>query len=308
MDNKDTSTPQPQPQPQPAGPAPIPTALVRRRRFSIMWLIPIIALAAVALIVWNQVAQTRGPTITIIFNDAGGLEPNSKLVHRGVTVGVVRTIALTKDLQAVKITAELRPDAAGLAVEGTRFWLVRAKVSLQGVTGLDTLIAPRYIALEPAPPSSTPATTFAALDAPPVLAPPTSEALRLTLRADRLGTLAPASPVLYREIQIGSVRSAHLAPDATGVLITIDIEPRYAPLVHENTRFWRSGGVGVDFGLFKGLSVEADSLQSVLSASISLATPEKRMGDPATTTTPFDLADSPDSEWLKWRPVIEVGG
>ncbi len=296
----DPQTPSPTPQP-------IPTAIVRRRRVSLMWLLPALALAAVAFIVWTQVAQTRGPTITITFTDAGGLEPGSEIIHRGVAVGVVRALALTGDLQSVRITAELRPDAAGLAVAGTRFWLVRPRVSLQGITGLDTLIGPRYIALEPGPTGAAPLDSFTALPAPPPVPTPTTQALRLILRADRLGTLSPASPVLYREIPVGAVRSVRLAPDATGVLITIDIEPRYAPLVHDSTRFWRSGGVGVDFGLFKGLSVEADSLQSVLSASISLATPEKRMGEQAKPGTDFALADAPEEDWLKWRPVIEVG-
>lgn len=298
----------PEPAAQPAtSPDPVPTAVVRRRRFSIMWILPLLALAVVGWIVWTQAMGERGPMITITFDDAGGLEPGSEVVHRGVTVGVVRKLGLTDDLAGVDVRAELRPDAAGLAVEGTRFWVVRAEVSLQRVAGLDTIIGPRYIAMLPGPTDAPPAEAFVAMERPPAVPEAADGALRLILTAPRLGTLAPGSPVHYREIPIGAVRSARLSSDATTVLITIDIEPRYAPLVHDGTRFWRTGGVGVDFGLFSGLTVEADSLDALLNASISLATPERRAGERAQAGSVFELADGPEKDWLDWSPRIEVG-
>jgi paraquat-inducible protein B len=112
--------------------------------------------------------------------------------------------------------------------------------------------------------------------------------------------------VLYREIRVGSVRSAELAPDATGVLVAIDVEPRFVPLVRDNTRFWRTGGVGVDFGLFSGLSVTADSLENFVSAGVAFATPN-RPGEPAVAGQSFDLAESPESGWLGWTPQIDLG-
>ena len=132
--------------------------------------------------------------------------------------------------------------------------------------------------------------------------------LRLVLMSDRLGTLSPGNPVLYREIRVGTVRGAQLTNDATKVMISIDIEPRYAVLIHEKTRFWRSGGVGVDFGIFSGLSVQADSLEAAMSSSVSLATPEKKMGEQAGVGDVFELADEVDGDWLKWSPSIELGG
>lgn len=299
-------------EPKPATPPsdPIPTAVVKRRRVSTFWIVPVIALAAVGYLLWSQVMRDRGPMITIVFSDAAGLEPGSEIVHRGVTVGVVRDLSLSGDLQAVSVHAELRPDAEGLAVEGTGFWVVRPEVSLQRIAGLDTLVGPRYIALQPGDAGGNPIRSFVALDDPPRVAPADSDALRLTLRSQRLGNLSTGSPVLYREIPVGVVRHAVLSDDATGVLVTIDIEPRYAPLVHTQTRFWRSGGVGLDFGIFSGLSVEADSLDALINASISFATPEadKKRGERATSGDSFDLADGADEDWLKWTPVIEIGG
>jgi paraquat-inducible protein B len=286
----------------------IPTAIIRRRRFSFAWVVPIIALAIVGYMIYTQVAHEKGTMITIRFDDASGLEPGSEIRHRGVTVGIVRAVALDDDLAGVEVRAELVPGASRLAVAGTRFWVVHPTVSLKGIAGLDTLLGPKYIALQPGDPGGAIEHAFVALDEPPAAEPMRDGSLRLVLRADRLGTLSPGNPVLYREIRVGSVRDARLTNDGTAVLINIDIEPRYAPLVHDKTRFWRSGGMGVDFGIFSGLSVQADSLEAVLSSAISLATPTKKPGERAKPGDEFELADEVDGDWLKWSPRIELGG
>ena len=66
-----------------------------------MWTIPIIA----ALVgVWVAVARIRseGPKITIVFQSAEGLEAGkTKINYRGVDIGTISTIRLTKDHQRV---------------------------------------------------------------------------------------------------------------------------------------------------------------------------------------------------------------
>lgn len=283
----------------------IPTANIRPRRLSLTWLVPLAAIALIAAMLYLDLAKDRGPTITIRFTDAAGIKQGDAIVHRGLSVGVIRELRLTDDMTGVLATADLAKHAALLAVEGTEFWIVRPELSLERVAGLETLLGPQYIAARPGPPDAAKRTRFTGLDAAPAIAAPADGSLRITLQADRLGSLTPGAPVLYREIRVGSVRSAQLTDDATSVRIAIDIDPPYAPLVRANTRFWRSGGVGFDFGLFTGLSVRADSLTSAISSAISLATPNR----PAETPTPdriFDLADTPDSDWLAWSPTIEL--
>jgi paraquat-inducible protein B len=287
-------------------PEPIPRATVRRRRFSLTWLVPLLALGVLGFVVFQQVNRTRGMLITISFEDAQGIEPDSEIVHRGIRVGIVRDVALSDDLKRAVVTAELDPSATALAVEGTQFWVVRPELSLQQVSGLDTLIGPNYIALRPGEPGGATYRVFEGLGASPAIDPSEKSLLVLTLFTDRLGTLQPGVPVLYREIPVGAVRSARLDDDATRVLVEIQIEPRYAPLVKDDSRFWRSGGVGVDFGLFTGLSVRADSLESVLGSSISFATPENP-GAALRADRVFELADEPKDSWLEWSPSIKLG-
>ncbi|MFK7883714.1 MAG: MlaD family protein [Phycisphaerales bacterium] len=285
----------------------IPIATVHPRRFSLAWLIPLAAILLVASMLYVDLIKDRGPQITIRFADAAGIKQGDAIVHRGLSVGVIRDLRLTKNMTGVIATAELARHAAALAVEGTEFWIVRAELSLERVAGLETLLGPQYIAARPGPSNGANQSEFVGLDTPPAFEPAAGGSLRVTLRADRLGSLSPGAPVLYREIRVGSVRSAALTDDATSVHIAIDIDPRYAILVRDNTRFWRSGGVGFDFGLFKGLSVRADSLSSAISSGISFATPE-RSGEAPSVPAIFELADSPDEDWLDWAPEIDLGG
>jgi len=96
-----------------------------------------------------------------------------------------------------------------------------------------------------------------------------------------------------------------MASDATHVEIDAIIEPRFAPLVRQNTRFWDASGVGVDFGLFRGLSVAAGPLDSVLRGAVGMATPTKA-GDLVQAGAEFELAPSLDNDWLDWKPEIEI--
>jgi len=287
-------------------PEAVPVAAVRpARRFSTAWLIPLAALIFIGVLLIAHLTRARGPVITIRFDDAAGLAPGAEIVHRGLAVGIVRDLRPTPDFQSVLVTAELAPEAARLAADGTDFWIVRPEVSLQRIAGLETLIGPRYIAVRPGPEGAPAQTAFIGLEVAPRLGPPAEGSVRVTLRAARLGSITPGSPVFYREIPVGQVRAADLAPDATGVLIALDIEPAYAPLVRDNSRFWRAGGLGVDFGLFRGLSVRAESLDQFVNTGIAFATPN-RPGNPPGPDRRFDLADAPDKDWLDWAPSIPL--
>jgi len=129
----------------------VPRATIERqpRRSSLLWIAPVLALAGLTAFLFVQVRAEHGPRIVITFTDAAGLKPGAELMLRGLHVGVVRRVELDSDLKTVLVRAELEPHAAGLASAGTKFWIVRPEVSLSRVTGLETLLGPRYIAVRP---------------------------------------------------------------------------------------------------------------------------------------------------------------
>src|SRR5688572_21385168 len=108
-------------------------------RFSPVWLIPLLALAAAAYLLY-QGLSSRGPLITIELPSGEGIAPGDAVTFRDVRVGEVDSVALSPTLDRVLVRARLARTAAGLAVEGTRFWVVRPEVSLSRVAGLETII------------------------------------------------------------------------------------------------------------------------------------------------------------------------
>jgi paraquat-inducible protein B len=288
-----------------ASSAAAPLATVERapRRLSWVWLVPVLALALLGTYLGVQVSKERGPAITITFQDAAGIESGAAIIHRGLTVGVVRTVELTESLDSVVVRADLAPHAAGLAREGAKFWVVKPEVSLAKVQGLETLLGPRYIAMQPAEAGAPPARGFVGDEGPPPRDPDGS--LEIVLMARSAGDILPGTPVLYRGMPVGVVRHKELSEDSTRVRVTASIDPAHSALVRENTRFWNASGVGVDFGLFRGLTLNAGTLDSMLQGALQFATPN-RPGEPVQAGHEFELAPEPDSSWLDWSPEITL--
>ena len=76
----------------------LPRARIRRRRlFRLVWVIPLVALAVAAYLVWQHM-RSVGPEILIRFNDASGLRVGQTPInYRGVQIGEVIGIELSED-------------------------------------------------------------------------------------------------------------------------------------------------------------------------------------------------------------------
>lgn len=288
----------------PPEPPPPAARIARARRWSWAWLLPLTVLAAL-ITLGVQASAERPIPLTVRFPEGNGLRTGDPVACRGVQVGEVRDVQLSPDARSVVVEIALDRSASSIAVEGTRLWVVRPEVSLRRVSGLDALFGPRSIAIEPGPLTAPRRTQFDGLDEAPPLPDPTDGSLLLVLRAQRRGSLAPGSPVTYRDVQIGQVLAYQLASDATAAELTVAIEPTYAQLVRENSRFFNTSGITADWGIFKGLDVRTDSLESVVTGGIGLATPNKPAARVGAGHT-FELAPYPDSDWLEWEPEIPL--
>ena len=132
----------------------VPEADIRtkKRRISIVWLVPLVAVVIGGWLVYKAVSE-KGPTVTITFKSADGLEAGkTKIKYKDVELGLVNSIVLSKDLSQVIVTAELVKQAENFISENTRFWVVRARVAAGGVSGLGTLFSGAYIGLDPGKP------------------------------------------------------------------------------------------------------------------------------------------------------------
>src|SRR6266540_2914308 len=94
-----------------AGPGAIAfgAVVVPRRRFTpqLIWIIPIVAVLVGGWLAAKAILE-RGPTITITFKTAEGLEAGkTKIKYKDVEIGLVKTIALSPDRKGIVVTAEL---------------------------------------------------------------------------------------------------------------------------------------------------------------------------------------------------------
>jgi len=114
----------------------LPKAQIEKCRFSwLPWLVPIAAGLLCDWYVGHDIIFA-GPTITIIFQNADGLQAeNSLLQYRGVSIGEVETLKLAQDRQRVAVTVQIDPSAASIAQQGSVFWIVRPELKLGSVSG-----------------------------------------------------------------------------------------------------------------------------------------------------------------------------
>ena len=86
----------------------LPRARIRRRRlFRLVWIVPALAAAVTAYLVWDHLRKL-GPEISIRFSDASGVRAGqTPIIYRGVPVGEVIDVALTPDRGQALVRARL---------------------------------------------------------------------------------------------------------------------------------------------------------------------------------------------------------
>jgi len=281
----------------------LPRAKTKRIRWSfpVVWVVPIVAALVAGYLVFHRV-QEYGSEIIIRFRDGSGLKAGETPIrYRGVSIGEVKAVELSKDRQYVEVTARLKRSAASIAQEGARFWIVRPEVGVGNISGLGTIISGPHI--EALPGRGPARNEFFGLERAPVLAQ--SKALNIVLLSHRLGGLKPGSPVFYRGIEVGAIQKADLHTNATAVQIEASIQPRYINLVRSGSKFWNVSGLDVKLGLIHGAEINLESPKSLISGGIAFATKDLK-DPPAQQGMIFPLEEEPKKEWLEWTPQIPI--
>jgi len=303
MNDQDPQTPgEPGPRPdagaQPPGPLGHDPQVQATQRWlpSLVWVIPIIA-ALVGLSLVVQAVLQRGPTITITFKTAEGIEPGkTKLKYKDVNVGDVKSVSLSHDLSHILVKVELTKEAEAFAVEDTRFWVVRPRIALSGVSGLNTLLSGTYLGVDAGKSSET-KTDFVGLENPPAVTGD-QQGHQYVLHSDTLGSLDIGSPIFFRRIQVGQVVSVNLDPDGSGVTLGAFVNAPYDRFVGVNTRFWHASGVDLRIDS-SGVKLNTQSLAAVLIGGISFQSPPSQpLGALAPDNYAFGLADD-ESDAMK---------
>ena len=271
-----------------------PRAVIRhRRRWSSVWLVPLLALVVAGGLVWKHYAG-RGPVAHIRFETAESIKAGVTEVRcRSVRVGVVEKIDLAGDLGSVVAQVRMDPGHSDLLREGTRFWVVKARLSAGSVSGASTLLEGAYLEIDPGD-GKNPVHHYVGLEEPPVTKA-SVPGLRLTLVSEEAGSLTVGSPIYYRGFEVGRVESRILEIEERRIRFDVFIEEDYAGLVREGTCFWNTSGIDVTAGA-DGFKLSTPSFQAMLSGGASFAVPKgRKSGLPIEDGTVFELYPDEDA-------------
>ena len=275
---------------------------IRRSRLVILvWLLPIAAFLVVAWIGFRTFAE-RGPTITIIFLSADGLEAgHTKLRHKNVDVGTVKSVVLTPDMSRVEVTASLERQVEDHVTSNSRFWIVRPRVSAAGISGLNTLVSGAYIEMDPGSSAGQPEDRFTGLEEPPVVDVEDVPGTRFTLHADDLASLGQGSPIYFRGINAGEVLGYALGQQSKHTDIFIYVRAPYDRLIRPGTHFWNVSGISISAGA-GGLRASTRSLEALVAGGIAFSTSDAAMTEPLSAKgAEFPLYN--DEETADQQPV-----
>ncbi len=254
-----------------------PVATARRARFSAIWLIPIIAAVVALFLGWRAIGQL-GPLITITFQSADGLSAGQTQVkHKNVGLGTVESIRLSDDMRDVLVRVRMQRDADKILTDHARFWVVRPRLSGSNISGLETLVSGAYIAVDPGVSGGTPTRDFKGLETPPGVR--SDEPGRTyTLMTGSVSSLGEGSPIFYRGVNVGEVLGYSMPPKGIGPIpVKAFVRDPYSQYIRVDTRFWNASGLEVGFG-GRGLHVQLESLQALLSGGVGFGLPEDQRG------------------------------
>jgi paraquat-inducible protein B len=261
----------------------------QRRKISLVWLVPLVA-GAIAIWLGYTTLSERGPTVTIRFETAEGLEAGKTQVkYKEVAVGVVDNVELSEDLSHILVTAELSKGVAQHVTEGTRFWIVRPRIGATGVSGLGTLLSGAYVEMDPG--EGAPADSFTGLEEPPPISSDVP-GTKYVLKAESLGWVERGSPVYFRDVQVGQVLSYQIADDERALEVQVFVNAPHDQLIRADSRFWNASGIELS-ATATGFDVRVQSLAALLAGGIAFDTPSiARPGEPAAAGAEFPLFES----------------
>jgi paraquat-inducible protein B len=240
----------------------------KQRGFSPIWIIPIVALLIGLFLIYRVISEA-GPTITISFNAASGIEAGkTKVRFKDVVIGEVTEVDIDDDLSGVTVTVSMVSNTSQYMTDKSRFWVVQPQISAGNITGLGTLLSGNYIGMDPSPEGKK-TNKFTGLEHPPVIR--SDEAGReFKLHAKTLGGLKSGSPVYFRQIMVGSVVDYRFL-DSGDLELEVFVREPYDKHVNAATRFWNAGGFDVTLSA-AGLEIKTQSLVTIIAGGIAFDT------------------------------------
>jgi paraquat-inducible protein B len=279
----------------------------RSRRLSVIWVIPLVAVAIGGWLAWDTLSK-EGPTIRISFDSGEGLQAGqSQLKFKDIVFGKVKSLELAPDHTHVIVTVATTREAKPLLTDQTIFWVVKPRIFAGNISGLETLLSGSYIGMMPGRAGGTAQRKFVGQEDPPILQA-NVPGHTFMLKAKRLSSISVGSPVFYRDLNVGEVLGWDIADMAEYVTIRAFVRAPYDGYVHDQTRFWNASGISVKLG-GTGVEVQMESLKALLLGGIAFETPKSAIHSAITAENHVfplfaDRDAANDASYTRKIPVI----
>ncbi|MDX1405900.1 MAG: intermembrane transport protein PqiB [Woeseiaceae bacterium] len=239
--------------------------------FSRVWLVPIVALVIGLWMTWSYYAG-QGSIVEITFHSAEGIQAGTTKVRtKNVEIGEVLDLKLSEDAEQVMLSVRIYKNAEHLLREDSRFWVVRPRIGVGGISGLNTLLSGAYIELSPGS-SEELADNFVGLERPPVT-PLGTPGLHVTLDSAGGQALRAGDPVVFQGIEVGRIENTFFDNQKRRSFYNAFIVAPYDELVTENTRFWFNSGLSAELSA-DGVRIDIGSLETVLGGGVAFDVPD----------------------------------
>jgi paraquat-inducible protein B len=243
----------------------------KRRRFPVIWAIPVVAIAIGAWLAWDTLRK-EGPRIVVTFDDAEGLTVGqSQLKFKDITLGTVKSLDFTQDRRHVLVAIATTAQAEPFLTSGTQFWVVKPRLFAGNISGFNTLLSGSYVGMLPGPAAAKAERNYVGSEEPPVLNTEVPGRTFL-LKSDQLGSVSLGSPVFYRGLSVGEVLGWDIGALAESVTVHAFVRAPFDEYVHDQTRFWNASGAAVKLS-GGGVELQVESLRAILLGGVAFETP-----------------------------------
>ncbi|CAH1595974.1 MlaD family protein [Vibrio rotiferianus] len=242
-------------------------------------------------------ARKFGRIIELVTDGTQEVTKGMPINYQGVKVGEVTLVVPNFKQEHIDVTARILPEfVSDVAVTGSHFWLTEPEIGLGGVKNLGALVS-KSISVEPGHGAEKFKFNLAKSQQ-------AEKGVSFTLQSEQRGSVQVGTPILYRQMEVGSVTDVRLGEFADRIVTKIEIQPEYAYLVRQNSVFWNVSGVDVSIGI-TGANIKAGTFDSLVRGGIAFSTPEQSQIPPAAKDgQSFYLYPQADENWSKWRTAI----
>ncbi len=238
----------------------------RRGGLSLVWAIPVLAVAVSAFLIWQNYSS-RGALIEIAFDNASGVVAGeTQMRYRDVSVGVVEEVNFTDTLAQVVVSVRVSETVAPFIDDDARFYVVRPEISARGVSGLETVLSGVYISGSWDLDASGLVTEHVGEAGVP-LGDPALGGISIVLTGEGDDGLRGNVPILYKGVEVGRVGPVELGPNGLTTRAQAFVDAPYDQLVTGATRFWDASGFGFSLGP-GGAALDVASIASLVNGGV----------------------------------------